>query len=396
MIIRPMAELRGSASQKRPKIRFFGPSDLEMNISGPMSLQTTRHLDSRQGLIDVGPEKNRFEFEPDYFVRPERAHTPGSAKSQTMIDITRWPLPPDDPEIETKIYNEERSKKSYSLFPTRAENVPRLPATVYDSRSTQDNSSISKLAARRFTRGESVTNVSDAFDYLSKPRPLFVERHNRNGSSDSSATVQIGLRFSVAPATLAAAKCTKIERNIEPAITRATPPNRSETMESDGSSPGLPIQLPSTTYTPAERIMYPNTDSPSPPHKTSTMRSRTDSPTRTPLTPLSPVLNSSAYLQAQREKVLPAPPPQSSVPALRIATSTVASKPDASGLSGLHMSPVASAASTVYSPNASTPDTPASVAITRSPSDRTAPSPGARIPLGAGTMSRSSSRTGWI
>lgn len=62
MVIRPIEELKAPAKQQRPKIRFFGPSDLEMQISGPMALQTTHRLHSQQGLIDVGPEKNRGDF----------------------------------------------------------------------------------------------------------------------------------------------------------------------------------------------------------------------------------------------------------------------------------------------------------------------------------------------
>ncbi|KAF2855055.1 hypothetical protein T440DRAFT_514105 [Plenodomus tracheiphilus IPT5] len=394
MVIRPMEEMKGPAKQKRPKIRFFGPSDLEMNISGPMSLQTSRRPESRQGLIDVGPEKNRFDFEPDYFVRPERALTPGSAKSQTTIDLTRWPLPPDPLETEPKISSEERNNKSYSLFPTRAEDVPRLPATVYDPKTTQDNASVSKLAMRRFTRRGSVTNVSDAFDFLTKPRPFFGERHNRNPSTDSSATVQIGLRFSVAPATLAAAKCTKAERNLEPTITTAPPLTRNVTASSE-SSLDLPIQLPSTTYTPAERTPSPRAFPSPPPRNTSPTQPSVNSPVRAPPAPLLPVLNSSAYLQAQREKVLPGPPPRSPVPAPRTVTPTLPKKPGPSGLSGLHMNPVTPVTS-VGSPTASSPGTPVSATINRSNSDRTAPSPTARIPLGAGTMSRSPPQNGWI
>ncbi|KAI8943550.1 hypothetical protein NX059_001546 [Plenodomus lindquistii] len=394
MVIRPMEEMRGPAKQRRPKIRFFGPSDLEMNISGPMSVETSRRPDSRQGLIDVGPEKNRFEFEPDYFTRPEKALSPVSAKSQPTIDLTRWPLPPYPLEkVETKSPSEDRRKESYSLFPTRADDVPRLPATVYDPKSAQDNSSVSKLAMRRFTRRGSVTNVSDAFDFLTKPRPLFGERHNRNASSDSSATVQIGLRFSLAPATLAAAKYTKAERDVEPTISSAPQLTRNMT-ESSESSLGLPIQLPSTTYTPAERTPSPDSSPNPPPRNASPTHPRAGSPVRAPPAPLLPVLNSSAYLQEQREKVLPAPP-QSPASSQRTVTPMPPKQSGPSGLSGLQMNPVTPVTS-VASPAASAPGTPVSATSVRSPSDRTAPSPTARIPLGAGTMSRNPPKGGWI
>lgn len=387
MIIRPIDEMKGPARQKRPKIRFFGPSDLEMNISGPMALQTSRRPESRQGLIDVGPEKNRFELEAEYFVRPERALTPASAKSQTSIDPTKWPLPPDVVEQEPKVSSHERNKKSYSLFPTRAEDVPRLPATVYDPKAQQDNSSVSKLALRRFTRRSSITNVSEAFDFLTRPKLPFGERHQRNPSTDSSATVQIGLRFSVAPATLAAAKCTRVDRNIDSTSTPAAPPLTRLPTESSGSSLGLPIQRPSPPVelpTPSPSA-FPHPPPPLPRSTPTTSSPRTHSPARTPAFPLLPSSNSSAYLQAQREKVLPPPPPRSP-PA----------KPSPAVLSGLRMNPITPITS-VGSPTAtgSTPSSPAG-GLVRSNSGRAAPSPTARIPMGAGTMSRSPPPNGWI
>ncbi|KAJ8106611.1 hypothetical protein OPT61_g9422 [Boeremia exigua] len=159
LVIRPIEELRSQPKQKRPKLRLFGPSDLEMNISGPLALQGGHRPDSRQGLIDVGPEKNRFDFGAEYFERPDRVLTPGS-KLQSPIDPTKWPLPPDMDEKETKKSGHERNKSSYSIFPTRAEDVPRLPATVYNpSRAAKGESRISKLAMRRFNRRSSVTDV---------------------------------------------------------------------------------------------------------------------------------------------------------------------------------------------------------------------------------------------
>lgn len=402
MVIRPIEEMKDPAKHKRPKIRFFGPSDLEMNISGPMSLQTTRRPDSRQGLINVGPEKNHFDFEPEYFMRPERVLTPASAKSQSPIDPTKWPLPPppEAGESDVKTPSNDRNKKSYSLFPTRAEDVPRLPATVYDPKAMQENSSVSKLALRRFTRRgsiNSVTNVSEAFDFLTKPRPLFGGRHNRNQSTDSSATVQIGLRFSVAPAAIAAARLTQPERNGESTASSAPPPVQRAETESSEESLGLPIQLPSTTYTTptAKEVPSPTPSAfPQPPPRAiSPTRARQPSPARTPAFPITPAQNSSAYLQAQREKVLPAAPPRSPLPAPR-PKSTAPPVPAApSALSGLRMNPVTPAPS-VASPTASTPGTPTT--LVRSNSGRAAPSPTARIPLGAGTMSRSPPRNGWI
>jgi hypothetical protein len=371
MVIRPIEEMRANKKQQRPKIRFFGPSDLEMNISGPMALQGGRRPTTAQGLIDVGPEKNRLDFDPEYFQRPERAMTPNSVKPLSPIDPTKWPLPPAVVDVKETSPTQDREKRGYSLFPTRAEEVPRLPATVYDPNATPSESRVSKLALRRLTRRGSITNVSEAFDFLTKPRPLFSEKHRRDRSTDSSATVQIGLRFSVAPATLAAAKCTRVERDIQDEQPSVPPLKRGAT-ESSGESLGLPIQAPSSTNTTPSDAPSPSLF-PSPPPA----RPRQPSPARTPAFPIAPLQNSSAYLQAQREKVLPAPPPRSplSQPAVTAPVCT----------SGLHMNPVTPTVSVA-----------GSVASPTTPASRQAPSPTARIPLGAGTMSRSPPPNGWI
>ena len=352
LVIRPVEEMRSATKQVRPKIRFFGPSDLEMTISGPMALQGGRHMESRHGLIDVGPEKNRSDFDPEYFIRPERVLTPASTKPNSPIDLRKWPLPPDVEEGKPTTLGSDRARKSYSLFPTRAEEIPRLPATVYDPNTASSDSSVSRLALRRFTRRDSTTNVSEAFDFLSKPRPLFSDKHNRMLSTDSSATVQIGLRFSVAPATLAAAKCTKAERDMDPEGGSPTPSLKRNTTGSSDKSLGLPIQK-----------------VPSPP-----ARARVASPARFPVVPTQ---NSSAYLQAQREKVLPAPPPHSPAASPKSTSQTI--------MNALRMNPI-SPARLVRTPTS--PLTPGSA--------RNTPSPTARIPLGAGTMSRTPPRNGWI
>jgi hypothetical protein len=383
MVIRPMDELKGTTKQQRPKIRFFGPSDLEMQISGPMGLQTTKRLDSRQGLIDVGPEKNRLDIDPEYFERPERALTPSSAKSGNKIDPTEWPLPPM---LEKDAMHER--KLSYSLFPTRADEVPRLPATVYDPNVTQDPASVSKLAMRRFTRRGSVTNVSDAFDFLSKPKLPFAERHKRMASTDSSATVQIGLRFSVAPAILVAAKCTRLERD--------TPPLERTATKASGESLDLPIQGAPTTDASSLETLSPSTYSQPPPQDNLPTQPRANSPNRAPAFPLAPVADSSEYLRAQREKVLQSPPLQFSNPSAPPSQPAV---PPPACVSGLRMNPVTPTTSVGSPTTASLPSTPGSASpLTRTLSGNSAaPSPTARIPLGAGTMQRGGSPTkGWI
>jgi hypothetical protein len=403
-VISPMSEQNATSKQQRPKIRFFGPSDLEMNISGPMALQGGRRPDSRQGLIDVGPEKNRFDFEPGYFERSNRPLTPASIQSQGVIDPTRWPLPPD-PENTGYLAEEKetgglhrRNKSNYSLFPTRAEDIPRLPATIYSPNAKEERSRMSSLALRRQARrsslgdAKSITDVGEAFSFLSKPAPFFGKKHNRNSSAGSSATVQIGLRFSVAPATLAAAKCTRVERQIE-ADSSAL---RREETSSSGESLGLPLQSPSTASTSSsildERLSV--TNFPEPPKPTlSPAKYTTLSPAKySPgKTPAFPTLAPATYLQAQREKILP-PTPRSELPRTAAPTSQ-APLPPHTGLSGLRMNPVSPGSPSTLHSSSSGRNSPAHSNTSRSP---TANSPTSRIPLGAGTMARSPPSNGWI
>lgn len=404
LVIKPMSEMKSPSKQKRPKIRFFGPSDLEMNISGPLALQGGRRPESRQGLIEVGPEKNRYDFDPEYFARPgDLPLSPGSMKSQAPIDPTKWPLPPDP--VQTGYFAEpkdgttglhKRNKSSYSLFPTRAEDIPRLPPTVYSPPNSAGNQNrFSKLAVRRQTRrsslgdAKSVTDVSEAFNFLVKPPPLFSNKHRREESTASSATVQIGLRFSVAPATLAAAKCTRVERQIE-ASDDSVPPIRRDDSESSVETLGLPIQSPSTNNSSSERLS--NIAFPEPPKPTASPK---NSPGKTPAFPLSSQ-NSGAYLQSQREKVLP-PTPRSTMPGPSPSSQPPA--PMSQVMNGLRMNPM-SPASVKLPSSPFTPGTPRSGATSPTKSNRTRSptqmSPTAGIPLGAGTIARSPPPNGWI
>ncbi|CAI6334010.1 unnamed protein product [Periconia digitata] len=383
LMIQPVNESKTVPKQNRPKIRLFGPSDLEMNISGPIGLQGGRRPESRQGLIDVGPEKNRFDFDPEYFVRPDRPLTPASVNSNLPVDPTKWPLPPDP--VQTSYAQQKeglhrRSKSNYSLFPTRAEDVPRLPATVYSpDKPTPSKSPFSSLAIRRQNRRsslgdtKSVTDVNEAFGFLAKPAPLFAGRHNRGDSTASSATVEIGLRFSVAPATLAAAKYTKAERPGESSSLR-------QPLGQEGSN--SPVRSPTTRISPAKDAAlekklnsyeFPN---PSPAHA---------SPVREHIFP---VLSPATYLQDQREKILPPTPP------VAAATATATAPQPVATTSGLRMNPITPTSPPIKSPSPTSSGRSSPMSSrSRSP---TAPSPTARIPLGAGTMARSPQQNGWI
>ena len=367
-----------------------------MNISGPIALQGGRRPESRQGLIDVGPEKNRFDFEPGYFDRPQRPLTPASARSNGPIDPTKWPLPPDP--MQTGFFAEpkdgttglhRRNKSNYSLFPTRAEDVPRLPATVYNPpKSAGGDGRFSKLALRRQSRlndTKSVTDVGEAFNFLVKPPPLFSSRHFRNQSTDSSATVQIGLRFSIAPATLAAAAYTKAEHDSPPPVPRLRRDGSDQSVE----TLGLPIQAPSTNTTPPDLEGETLQAVAFPAFPKATLSPAKSSPGKTAAFP---TLSPSTYLQDQREKMLPLTP-RSALPGPPPTVQPPMPQRTGPGLSGLRLNPISPASTgSPTSPNAP------SILNSRSNSLRSgaSPSPTARIPLGAGTMARSPPANGWI
>ena len=250
LVIQPVSADKPN-KQKRPRIRFFGPSDLQMTISGPIGLSRP---ESREGLMD---EKSLENGNPNYYNRQEKLGplSPESVNSGTLINSSRWPLPPDENAATNDSDGHKRTRSNYSLFPTRADEVPRLPATVYSPPKPGENN-VSNLALRRQTRrssladAKSVTDVRECYNNLPAPMALFTGRHGRQESTDSSATVQIGLRFSVAPAAIAAARCTAINRALSPppALPTNPPPLRRETSDSSEESLHLPIQSPSSIH----------------------------------------------------------------------------------------------------------------------------------------------------
>jgi hypothetical protein len=331
----------------------------------------------KQGVYGEAGDMNYYnQFEKD----TRQVASPQTPTSRG-VDPSKWPLPPAPLSAEgrrcTANFSHKRAKSSYSLFPTRAEDIPRLPATIYappsaapamlQPKSFSDKRQTSSSAVS--TNAPSVTDVHEAsLQWLNLPPPLFSQRHRRDDSNDSSATVQIGLRFSVAPAAIAAADCITATRTPQvPGILRRNESNDS----SDDSSLGLPIQQVSSS---SEN--YNSNDSSS----TDLPRQTTTTPPPPPQAPEPAVLspstfsqvtpqNSGSYLQAARNKVLPPTPRRSVVPPLL----------QPMGLSGLRMNPVSPAKT---SPSSKSP--------TQSPT-------GKGIGLGAGTMARSPpAEGGWI
>ena len=355
MVIKPL----GVPWQKYPRIRFFGPSDLEMNISEPIFNRS----DSQDGLV-MAPEKERIGESPsrvDYYNRPEKeSQDPRSPASSSPGSRT----PP----------THKRAKSSYSLFPTRAEEIPRLPAIIYTPPSASNPTSArnaSSAANRQIrssvgTNAASVTDVHEAsLQWLNPPpSPFSTQRHRRDDSADSadsSATVQIGLRFSVAPAAIAAANRSALNR----ALTPPPPPPaalRRDPSDSNRESLRLPIQAPPSETSPVDPPKQTGKTPSTPQAPPSVISSPSKSTSQNELSfPQLTPQSSGIYLQAVRNKVLPPTPRDSAV-----------GKPNQpTAISGLRINPVSPAK--------------------KSPTSRSG------VGLGAGTISRSPPpEGGWI
>ncbi|KAF2840280.1 hypothetical protein M501DRAFT_931612 [Patellaria atrata CBS 101060] len=306
MVIKPL----GTPWKKSRGIRFFGPADLELNISGPLGLMSNNDREEHVGSLEK--DANTNDLETRGYVH-EKQGVP--SRSVTPVDPSRWPLPPDPAQTPraSMARSHKRAKSSYSLFPTRAEDVPRLPATVYSPPKR------SNTRATQASIPHSVTDVREMAQHLDPP--IFPNSHRRDASSDSSATVQIGLRFSVAPASIAAADCSTLKRALNPATPLPLPnrrllPPALLSRESSESSLGLPIQRPSS---PA------GSPNPSPVEQSS------HNPTSPQLLSRITPQNCSNYLKNARNKVLPPTPRVSNPPTfpapLRMNPPTVVSSP---------------------------------------------------------------------
>ncbi|KAK0661723.1 hypothetical protein DIS24_g2306 [Lasiodiplodia hormozganensis] len=229
MIIKPVG-VPWKQNTKAIRFRLFGPSDLEMNISKPLGVKDRAY--AMQEYYYNKPEKGSYDYSlnsPEMFRRPsdpEATYTPQlptilvnrDFRQSNGSKLSAWPLPLE-PLKRTTIGSRHSRKPSgdkrtptYSLFPNRAsiDDAPRLPATIYNPfqpSSARDSRKPSFDTGKRGTQASlapSVTDVSEAYRGLLPPMPPFARprSHRRDSSLDSSATVQIGLRLSVAPAAL--------------------------------------------------------------------------------------------------------------------------------------------------------------------------------------------------
>ncbi|KAL9097908.1 MAG: hypothetical protein Q9165_000234 [Trypethelium subeluteriae] len=166
--------------QSKRSFRLFGPNDLEtcMNISGPLALINPKDEDLESAYGEKG-----FDLDADATIRPELAQLESDDLHEALTnEINKsWPLirsqqsvPPTPP---PKVSSHQRNG-SYSLFPTAA-------------------------SADAGARPISTPSENEEPSSLLPPRPFFSRRHKRESSAGSSATVQIGLRLSLASSSAA-------------------------------------------------------------------------------------------------------------------------------------------------------------------------------------------------
>jgi len=207
---------------KRRKFRLFGPSDLEMMpISSPMTLMKPGY--NPEEKMHIAP----FCRSNTGVLSSPTATTPGSItgflqKPEVAVSRPQWPLSSGSPQppvksprtLDMKISqspitpsSHRRNQASYSLFPG-ADDI-KLPSTVYSPESQHPPKSSKNVASKVTESSAALTAATKSLsqeDLLApkQPRLPWAPGHGRNSSADSSATVQIGIRFSAAPAALTA------------------------------------------------------------------------------------------------------------------------------------------------------------------------------------------------
>jgi hypothetical protein len=247
---------------ERRKFRLCGPSDLElMNISAPI-ISSSYRPDEKVADIWARQQAEAEQAKMSQINLPRNTY----ASKSNHAKKTSWPLPegplappkdsvrspvsPQSASLSKPLPGHKRNQQSYSLFPGFDD--IKLPATVYTPSSqpyspkpkisTAVASSVSKATPTKLT-SPSVTDVSEAS--LHPPGNPWMSRHRRGSSTDSSATVQIGIRFSAAPAALAASayrgNSTQSTRrpSLKAEMDNITPPTSEYTLKSSSSQPPM-------------------------------------------------------------------------------------------------------------------------------------------------------------
>ncbi|KAF7889178.1 hypothetical protein EAF00_009478 [Botryotinia globosa] len=172
------------------EIRMWGPNELAFSdqimdpVPAPISPRSglVSRAESQKSLI-TSSDKSKFISMTDLFVPQSSTYSPTKPnylRSNFVTQMSSVPIPPTPTD---HLPSEYTRKQSYSLFPAPALDSPDTLAPPHMNRSTL----------------ESVYDISDLSD-LVPPPPLHGKIGRRRGSSvSSSATVQIGIRFSQAP-----------------------------------------------------------------------------------------------------------------------------------------------------------------------------------------------------
>ena len=179
------------------EIRMWGPNELAFSdqimdpVPAPLSPRSglVSRAESQKSLITSSNKRNFIGMtELSVTKSPTYSPTkPNPLRSNVVTQMPSLPIPPTPTE---HVSSEYTRKQSYSLFPTPAPDSPDTLAPPHMNRFAS----------------ESVYEISDFSDLLPPP-PLHGKMGHRRGSSvSSSATVQIGIRFSQAPPSPAAPK----------------------------------------------------------------------------------------------------------------------------------------------------------------------------------------------
>ncbi|THV46545.1 hypothetical protein BGAL_0377g00020 [Botrytis galanthina] len=215
------------------EIRMWGPNELAFSdqimdpVPAPVSSRSglVSRAESQKSLI-TSSDKNKFISMTDLFVPQPSTYSPTKPNplcSNFVTQMSSVPIPPTPTE---HFPSEYTRKQSYSLFPAPAPDSPDTLAPPHMNRPAL----------------ESVYDISDLSD-LVPPPPLHGKIGHRRGSSvSSSATVQIGIRFSQAPPPPAVPKTIPLAL---PATTYELTPLPATTFQAPA--------LPSMTYSPTSK-----------------------------------------------------------------------------------------------------------------------------------------------
>ncbi|KAK7514914.1 uncharacterized protein IWZ02DRAFT_372512 [Phyllosticta citriasiana] len=237
-------------------LAFPGPDSFDFKISEPIAVGGEKNNRFDRYGYQYRTEKVGFGMEKSSPGPREKSETWKAPVVQSKQIQTDSPTKKAMPSKEL-LYTHKRTRSgSYSLFPAKSEQdresqlpyslrlpnipkLPKLPSTVYspDSSPQLAKASIDPFASpTKGARSGSVTNVADYYETF-PPRPLFTGRHIRDTSVDSHATVQIGLRLSMAPNNIPMADVSAANRYLaELPVTAASPRRTPENDDTDSHS----------------------------------------------------------------------------------------------------------------------------------------------------------------